>query len=84
MEQRVEHCGKTNSKCKSKVITEQSVWRMIHMKVIRSSANVQCASISRKRGKLGPRRSLVNDEVLIQFQCLQVPLDAAWSVHAEP
>lgn len=35
------------------------------------------------RGELESRQSVVNDEVLIGFQCLQVPLDTEWSVCTE-
>lgn len=35
------------------------------------------------RGEPGSRRSVVNDEVLIGFQCLRVPLDPEGSVCTE-
>ncbi len=73
---------KANKRPKSAKIIEQSAWWMIHMKVICGRANVQRASIS-ERGKLRSRQSLVNDEVLIGFQCLRVPLDTEWSVCTE-
>lgn len=56
--------------------------RMPQMKVICGEANAQCASIS-TQGRLSSRQSLVNDGVLIGFQCLGVPLDTEWSVRTE-
>ncbi len=71
-----------NERPKSAKIIVQSPRWMIHMKFICGRANVQCASIS-QRGELGSRQSLVNDEVLIGFQCLRVPLGPQWSVCTE-